>query len=165
MEQWKKSLVFWLMIVVSVVLPSVADAQVKVKKTAWKAQIVAGTTVVGTASIIRRATCTVDPSTGSCGNLAIEFTYQVITRVCATTPCTPPYPITKAAFTGPTWIRELCEGDTCAYDENGDLDIGGDFPAPPAGLGEQLDQGLVQVRLNDGTAGVGTFVKFLNVVQ
>jgi len=168
MEQWKKSLAFWLMIVVSIVLPSVANAQVKIKKTSWKAPITVGTTQVGTAQIIRKVTCTIDNSTGACGNLTIDFTYTVITNTCSlSSPCQDPYPVTKASVTGSTWQRVLCESDTCEYNEDtGNLDLlNAPFPTPPPSLGDELDRGMVQLLLNDGSMGVGTFVKHLNVVQ
>ncbi|MGE3889944.1 MAG: hypothetical protein AB7H81_26280 [Vicinamibacterales bacterium] len=171
MERLKKSVVFWVLLVASVVVPSMAHAQRTVtKKTRWEAEIKVDGQKKGTAAINRRVQCTVTGT--SCVVTLIEWKYEVgtIAYTCGDQPCADgQIQVTKASVVGPAWTRVLCESDTCSYADvpfDGNLRITGeDFPSPPLSLGDELDRGMVNVELNDGSLGVGTFVKVINQVQ
>lgn len=171
MERLKKSVVFWVLLVASVVVPSMAHAQRTVtKKTAWKATISVGADQKGTAMIYRTVRCTVTGT--SCVVTSIDWKFDVGTNAyaCGDQPCAEgQIVVTKAGVAGPSWSRVLCENDTCSYADvpnDGNLRIIGEaFPSPPLSLGDELDRELVNVELNDGSLGVGTFVKVINQVQ
>jgi hypothetical protein len=173
MEQLKKGMVFWIMLVVSVVLPSMADAQVRTKKISWAATITVNGSLVGNASITRTIRCQVVP--GGCVQTSDEFRYTVRTVAyqCAHQPCEPgEIQVTQASLRGPgindPWVRVLCDGATCTYndDRDGDLDLRGILAEPlPSGFSVNLDAGTVEVLLNEGVLGVGTFVRTLSSVQ
>jgi len=169
MGRLKKSVTFWIILAVSVVMPSLANAQRTVtKKTGWSAAISdAGGARVGTATITRTVNCTFSGS--NCIVTSIEWRYKLSTVAygCTDQPCLPGQIVaTKASIVGPSWSRVLCEDDTCAYkaESDGDLDLSGPFPSPLPSLGDELDRGDVTAQINDGALGVGTFVKTNNQV-
>jgi hypothetical protein len=173
MEQLKKSLIFWLLLIVSVVVPSVANAQTtSTKKILWQSQITADGRGVGVAQITRTMKSTWNAVLNRWVVTSDKFEYAVQSYVCASSndPCTEAY-ATEASLAGPgitvPWVRILCDEGTCGYSAEGDLTTQGDVdPAFTSQQGANLpmvigQEGTMEVRLNGGAAGSGKFKRIL----
>jgi hypothetical protein len=176
MERLKKSYFFWLLLLVSVVVPSIANAQTtQRKKMSWTAVISVNGEPVGTAIINHIRIYTFNPATSTFVLTSDEVNYRVRTvdYPCASAPapCQPgEILVTKATLRGPgagtPWERVLCENLTCGYQEDGNLDAEGVLATPlPQGFFLNLPfnfgvQGAAEVLLNDGTLGQAYFYRF-----
>lgn len=153
MERLNRSLVFWVLLFVSIALP--LSAQKTVKKQLYATNIFSGSTGVGTATILLS---TSNPE------------YRVRTNQL------PDMAGTKVALFDPAWPGGgeivICEnggtaGD-CSYDAGGNLDVEGVVVGPmfPPGLSggafiNSLTGGTLGIRINDGSAGTGVFVRII----
>ena len=165
MERFKLGLVFWVLLLVSVTLP--VSAQKQVKKQLYGTNLSNGGCGVGTTSI-----------------LVSQTPPEYLVR----THALPGHAVTKVTLLKDdlTWGGEivLCEnggaaGD-CTYNESDDYDghgnldlegviVGQMFPTGPGGVplvtGAQflpaLQGGHLMIRLNDGEAGSGVYVRIM----
>jgi hypothetical protein len=179
MEKLKKSLVFWLLLVVSVVIPAMADAATtQQKKLSWTSTIVdASGNPVGSAIINRIRTFTWNSATSTwvLTSDIVNFRVRTTAYPCASAPdpCQESeILVTKASLIGPgagtPWERVLCDGvANCGYQEDGNLDAEGTLETPlpqgfflnlPASFGEDS---TMEVLLNDGALGRGRFRRFM----
>lgn len=171
MSHLKKGLIFWIMLVVSVIVPSLANAQTsQTKKMLWTAQIQSNGKGVGAAQLQRTLKFTWNPVDAKWVLSSDKVTYIAQSYVCAsvatTTPCTEAY-ATKASLAGPgitiAWDRVLCEGAACVLSDDLDITIEGDVdPAFGAQQWANLpmvvgQEGTMEIRLNDGAQGSGKF--------
>lgn len=175
MNHVKKSAIFWILLIASVVVPSLANAQTtQKKKMSWTATITVNGTPVGSAILNRVRTLTFNPATNTWVQTSdlVDFRVRTTAYDCASTPCGDgEILVTKASLAGPgsgtPWVRVLCEGVTCTYQEDGNLDADGQLETPlPQGfyLNLPIDFGVsstMQVLLNDGTLGSATFTRFM----
>jgi hypothetical protein len=153
MERLKRSVVFWVLLLVSVALP--VAAQKTIKKQLYHANISIGSSGVGSSTIL--------------------FSQSNPFYLVRTTNL-PNYTVVRVSLVSDegTWPGEivLCENGTqagdCTYDETGNHDLEGYVVAPmfPIGLSggdfvEALRGGHLTVKLNGGTAGVGTYVRII----
>lgn len=175
MNHVKKSAIFWILLIASVVVPSLANAQTtQKKKMSWTATITVNGTPVGSAILNRVRTLTFNPATNTWVQTSdlVDFRVRTTAYDCASTPCGDgEILVTKASLVGPgsgtPWERVLCQGVTCTYQEDGNLDADGQLETPlPQGfyLNLPIDFGVsstMQVLLNDGTLGSATFTRFM----
>jgi hypothetical protein len=153
MERLKRSVLFWVLLLVSVALP--VAAQKTVKKQLYQTNIAIGSSGVGSSMILfSQSNPFFMVRTNALPNM-------VVTRV-------------SLVSDQGDWPGEivLCENGTsagdCTYDATGNLDLEGYLVAPmfPPGLtGGQfvttLQSEHLSVRLNGGTEGVGTYQRII----